>query len=799
VKNGGVARAEGGSHLAREAGVKRGEGGGTPPAKNWSTLELPAIRALLAERTSFAPGRELAEALAPTADLAEAERLQAETAAARDLLRAEPSTGLGGAHDIREALRRARLGGTLDPEQLVAIADTVRAALRTFEDVRPYPPLAAKTRFARPPADVAAAIENAIGGAGEVLDRASAKLGSLRADLRAAQARLQQRLDGLLRSSELLRVLQDPIVTQRGGRYVVPVKSEHRGAVKGIVHDQSASGQTVFVEPLEILEANNKLREAELAERAEVERILDELSRRVERAAPDLDAVVASLAAIDVVMAKAHLAEAHEATRPALGRDGVLDLVGARHPLLIEQGSVVPIDVRLGSDFRVLVITGPNTGGKTVTLRTIGLLVLMAACGLAIPAERGSKVPVVRRVFADIGDEQSIAQSLSTFSSHLRNVVATLAEAEAGDLALLDEIGAGTDPDEGAALAMAVLETLLARGVLVAATTHYPELKAFALGTPGVRNASMEFDPDTLRPTFRLHIGLPGASNAFAIASRLGMDPSIIERAQTHLSELHRSLERTLREAERHRTELAAKLEEARVAAVDAERVTTGAEREAARVRDEAQQALRRARAEADELILQTRRALRQAEEARDLAAKRNLVEEARAALAAVESARAASAPPERPSPIVPIAVGSPVLVDGVSDPGTLLAIDDKGVADVAAGMLRLRVPATQLRPAPEQADTMRSGRPRVTGGAPSVALQLDLRGARAEEALAVLDRYLNDAAVAGIARVRVVHGKGTGALRTAVRAALAEHPLVRAHEPAGPAEGGEGATIVQL
>ncbi|HEV8468151.1 MAG TPA: endonuclease MutS2 [Candidatus Limnocylindria bacterium] len=763
-------------------------------------LELPAIRALLAERTAFAPGSELAQALAPTSDLREAERLQDETAAARDLLRTSPSSGLRSARDIRDALRRARLGGTLDPEQLVAVADTVRAAEHLFADVRPYPPLAARARFARPPSDVAGAIENAIGATGEVLDRASVRLGSLRADLRAAQARLQQRLDGLVRSPDLARLLQDPIVTQRAGRYVVPVKAEHRGAVKGIVHDQSASGATVFIEPLEIMEANNVLREAELAERAEVQRVLDELSRRVERAAEDLDAVIVALAALDLALAKGLYADALEASRPVLNAEGILDLVDARHPLLIEQGSVVGIDVRLGGEFRVLVITGPNTGGKTVTLKTIGLLTAMAACGLAIPAASNSRVPVLRRIFADIGDEQSIAQSLSTFSSHLRNVVATLAEAERSDLALLDEIGAGTDPDEGAALAMAVLETLLERGVLVAATTHYPELKAFALNTPGVRNASMEFDSDTLRPTFRLHVGLPGASNAFAIAERLGLERSVLARADTHLGELHRSLERTLREAERQRTELAAALEEARVAAADASHATSDAEREAERLRDEAQRALRRARAEADELLLQARRALRQAEEAQDRAAKRNLVEEARAALAEAESARAASsAPSPAPPASVPIAIGAPVLVEGVAEPGTLLAIDDRGLADVAAGPLRLRVPAAQLRPAPQADAPLRSERAVVRGSAPSVPLQLDLRGARADEALAVLDRYLNDAAVAGIERLRIVHGKGTGALRTAIRAALAEHPLVRAHEPAAQSEGGDGATIVRL
>jgi DNA mismatch repair protein MutS2 len=769
--------------------------------RSLATLELPAVRALLAERSAYVPGRELALAIAPVSELRDAERLQDETAAGRALLRAQPSAGIGGAKDIRDALRRARLGGTLDPGQLLGVADTIRAAQKLFEDVAPYPPLASLAKFSRPPRALAEAIEHAISGTGDVLDRASPRLGSLRSDLRTAQARLQQRLDGLLKG-DLARALQEPIVTQRGGRYVVPVKSEMRGVVKGIIHDQSASGATVFIEPLEILEANNALREAELAERQEVQRILEDLSRRVEKDAEELDALVSALARLDLAMTKAQLAEFLDAERPALDATGRLDLIAARHPLLVAQGAaVVPIDVRLGSDFRALVITGPNTGGKTVTLKTTGLLVLMAACGLQIPAGRGSRVPVVRRIFADIGDEQSIAQSLSTFSSHLRNVVATLAEAEKGDLALLDELGAGTDPDEGAALAMAVLETLLARGVLVAATTHYPELKAFALSTPGVMNASVEFDSETLRPTYRLHVGLPGASNAFAIASRLGLETSVLERAESHLSELHRSLERTLREAERERTQLAGALDEARMAAEDARRATTDAERDAALVRDEAERSLRRAKTEADELLLQARRALRQAEQARDKAAKRNLVDEARESLADAERTRGASrTEPARPLGTTRIEVGKPVLVEGVSEPGTLLAIDDKGMADVAAGALRLRVPQSSLREAPSADErVVRSTRPTVGGSAPSVPLQLDLRGARAEDALAVLDRYLNDAAVAGIDRLRVVHGKGTGALRAAVRDMLASHPLVREVISAGPSEGGDGATIVRL
>ncbi len=765
-------------------------------------LELTAVRDMVAESTSFAPGRELAESMAPVTDVADVERLQDETAAARDLMRAVPSAGLRGARDIREGVRRSRLGGVLDPEQLVAVAATVRAAESLFGQVRPYPPLAARTRFVAVPRDVAQAIEHAISPEAEVLDRASVALASARAELRASLARLQQRVDALLHSSSLTKMLQEPIVTQRGGRYVVPIKSEFANAVKGIVHDRSASGATVFIEPLDILDANNRLREAELAEKAEVDKVLAELSRRVEAAADQLEATVGALAALDLILARGHFAETFDCVRPRLVTDGTIDLIHARHPLLVQQLAerVVPIDVRLGEGVRALIVTGPNTGGKTVTLRTIGLLTLMAECGLQIPAAPGSAVPVVRRVFADIGDEQSIQQSLSTFSSHLRNVVATLAEAESGDLALLDEIGAGTDPDEGAALAMAVLETLLERGTLIAATTHYPELKAFALNTPGVQNASVEFDPVTLRPTYRVHLGLPGASNAFAIAARLGLERPVLDRAEAHLSELHHSLERTLREAERARTDLAERLEGAKVTAGEAQRALEEARREAERIRDEARERLRRARAEAEDVLLQARRAIRQAEEARDRSSRRDLVEDARAALMEAETARDKIATAPEPRAMAPIAVGSPVRVEGMSEAGTLMSIDERGMAEVAAGALRLRVPATELRPAAAiDVAPVRSTRPDVRGSAAGLPLQLDIRGARAEEALEVLDRYLNDAAVAGYERVRIVHGKGTGALRAAVRSALAQHPLVREVATAGRAEGGDGATIVTL
>ncbi|MBA2370464.1 MAG: endonuclease MutS2 [Chloroflexi bacterium] len=783
--------------------------------KTLATLEFTSVREMLAERTSFAPGHELAAALEPASTLADAERLQDETASARELLRDLPAAGLGGAKDVRDALRRAALAGRLDPDQLVAVAETVRAAERLWADVDGRPALSARTRFARPPAGVATAIEHAISATAEVLDRASTGLASARSELRSAQSRLQQRLDALLRTPDLVRVLQDPIVTRRGGRYVVPVKAEHRGAVKGIVHDQSASGATVFIEPLEILDANNRVREAELAERREVDAVLDGLSRQVERAGEELRLTLDALAALDVILAKALLADAFGAERPALNADGVIDLIGARHPLLVARGGeVVAIDVRLGTDFRALIITGPNTGGKTVTLKTIGILVLMAQAGLQVPAERGSSVPVVPRVFADIGDEQSIAQSLSTFSSHLRNVVATLAGAQKGDLALLDEIGAGTDPDEGAALAMAVLETLLARGVLVAATTHYPELKAFALNTPGVANASVEFDAETLRPTYRVHVGLPGASNAFAIASRLGLERGVLLRAEAHLSELHRSLERTLREAERQRTELSAAMEEARIAQADAVRSLAEAQRDAERLRRTALEDAHQARREGEELVLQARRALRQAESARERSSRRDLLSEARAALEEAEGAARTSTPAPPSLANETFEVGDRVIVDGTTEVATVLSADGRGQVEVAAGAMRLRVRGESLRRAPDLANEQaRDGFARPSRRAPGirrdivesgrgieqVPLQLDLRGARAEEALIELDRYLNDAALAGYDRVRVVHGKGTGALRAAVSEALARHPLVRAHEIAARNDGGEGATVVTL
>ncbi len=514
--------------------------------KSIALLEFPAVRERLAAATGFPPGRRLAEALEPTSDPVLVEIGLEETAQARALLAEHPSAGIGGAHDIGPAVDRAARGGRLDAAQFAAIAQTLEAAARLRDvlgdDRRPL--LRELARGLHPLPALRSTLERSFDPTGELLDTASPRLGALRRATRIAYERLRTRLEQLVHSSEVSGALQDPLVTLRNGRYVIPVRAEARGRVKGIVHDASGSGQTLFVEPLVAVELGNAWREAQLAEAVEIERILDELSALVGSQAALLRETLGSLARFDLWSAKARLAEEMDATRAETAGRPELVLRGARHPGLT--GRVVPIDVELGVDFRALVVTGPNTGGKTVTLRTIGLLALMHQAGLHLPVDPGSRLPVFRDVFADIGDEQSVAQSLSTFSGHLRSIVRIAAAAGPGNLVLLDELGAGTDPTEGSALAQALLDHFLRRGALVAATTHYAELKVYAHTTPEARNASVEFDLETLSPTYHLRIGLPGGSQAFAIAERLGLPGEIVDAARSRLTEGQQAFEETL-------------------------------------------------------------------------------------------------------------------------------------------------------------------------------------------------------------------------------------------------------------
>ncbi len=497
--------------------------------------------------TSFEPSRELALATEPVADATHVGLLQDQTDEADRLLADQAQASIGGARDIRGALERAGRGGRLTPDELLEVGETLEATERFATRLKAWrgPHLSEVRDLLDPAPELASRIARSIDEGGEILDSASAELAAIRKRLRTAQDRVRERLNAMLRSKSMAGVIGEAIVTMRAGRYVIPIRAEAKGRVKGIVHDQSASGATLFVEPLTVVELNNKWTEASLAAEREEERILDELSRAVETRVDALRDSLNALARADLWLARARLGTAMDGVRPTIVEDAA-ELLSARHPLLGE--SAVPIDLRLGDRFgyRALVVTGPNTGGKTVSLKTLGLLSLMHQAGLRVPAADGARLPVFRRVMADIGDEQSIAQSLSTFSSHLRNVVRFVADAGPATLVLLDEVGAGTDPAEGSALAMAILSRLLDAGAMVAATTHYAELKTFATEHPGVSNAAVEFDVTTLRPTYRLTIGLPGKSQAFAIADRLGLPELILADARTRISAEHASMEETL-------------------------------------------------------------------------------------------------------------------------------------------------------------------------------------------------------------------------------------------------------------
>ena len=777
-------------------------------------LEFPAVRARLADATAFPPGRRLAEALEPSSDPVLVARGLDETDQARSFLTDRPAVGIAGAHDIGSAIERAARGGRLDPEQFLALAETLDATARVstaLADER-RPLLRDLGRNLHPLPALRSTLARSFDPTGEMLDTASPRLGGLRAAVRVAYDRLRRRLDSLV-SSELGGALQEPIVTLRNGRYVVPVKAEARSRVKGIVHDASGSGQTLFVEPLVVVELGNAWREAQLAEEAEVERILDELSLTVAGQAVALRETLDALARFDFWSAKARLAGEMDAVRAETAERTELVLLGARHPGLT--GRVVPIDVRLGDGYTALVVTGPNTGGKTVTLRTLGLLALMNQAGLHIPADAGSRLPVFDDVFADIGDEQSIAQSLSTFSGHLRRIVTIVEHAGPGTLVLLDELGAGTDPTEGSALAQALLDHFIRAGALVAATTHYAELKAYAHTTPAARNAAVEFDLETLSPTYRLTIGLPGGSQAFAIAERLGLSEAIVGDARSRLTESQRSFEATLASIRETEGATAEALDRARAAEARGADALREAQEERRRARREREDVVRAAREEADKLVEQlrddvrsTRRLLeRETVTAPALDEVMSRADEHLARLPAIEGPRR-----ELVSPPRSWRVGDRARSRSQGWEGRVIAMERGGKrATLESGGLRVTVPTDDLDATDGGGGTPgRSAKPPAAvqaGGiaglrldrAKSVASSLDLRGARVDEAVDALGRYLDDASLAGLDRVTIIHGLGTGALRDAVRFEAGNHPLVKSLRPGERGEGGDGATIVSL
>src|SRR4051795_2470102 len=616
-------------------------------------LEFPAIRARLAAATSFPPSRRLAEALEPSDDPVVVARGLDETDQARALVQERPGVGLGAAHDIGPAVERASRGGRLEPGPFLEIATTLDATARLAtllaDERRALLRDLGRELHALPA--VRSTLARSFDPVGELFDTASPRLGGLRAAVRVAYDRLRRRLDALV-GAELGSALQEPIITLRNGRYVVPVKAEARSRVKGIVHDASGSGQTLFIEPLVAVELGNAWREAQAAEHEEVGRILDELSALIAVNSAALRETLDAMARFDLWAAKASLAADMDATRAQTAERPEVVLLSARHPGLT--GRVVPIDIRIGDGYTALVVTGPNTGGKTVTLRTLGLLSLMHQAGLHVPAEAGSALPVFRDIFADIGDEQSIAQSLSTFSGHLRSIIRIVEAAGPGTLVLLDELGAGTDPTEGSALAQALLDHFIRAGALVAATTHYAELKAYAHTTPQARNASVEFDLETLSPTYRLTIGLPGGSQAFAIAERLGLPEDIVTDARSRLSESQQSFEATLASLKASEGATSEALDRARAAELRAAEALHAAQEERRRARRERDEAVRAARAEAERIVDDLRSEVRTTRESleRETVTAPILDDAVARAEAALEHLPESEPPPSEPEPV---------------------------------------------------------------------------------------------------------------------------------------------------
>jgi DNA mismatch repair protein MutS2 len=768
-------------------------------------LEYVHIRDRLRNLTVSPLGEEIAAGLTPSAEFAGVQEALQETDEARVLMR-EGELPLRGLRDVRGAVRRTRLAGTLRPEELVDVLWTLRAARLTksytLARAARAPQLGALARRIPDFADEEEAIEGAIGEDATVLDSASSELARIRRDIHQTQERVRAQLEHITRSPQYAKMLQDPIVTVRGDRYVVPVKQQYVSQFPGVLHDQSSSGATAFMEPLVSLQLGNRLRELQTAEIREIDRILTALSGRLGARAADLDDTLAAMARFDFAAAKGRLADAMDAVRPALSPEPSLVLDRARHPLLVarqarEGGEVVANDIALGDTYGTLVITGPNTGGKTVTLKTVGLLSLMAQSGLHVPAAEGSRCGIFSGVFADIGDEQSIEQSLSTFSSHMTAIVRILARAGEGTLVLLDEAGAGTDPAEGSALARAIIETLHASGARTIVTTHYSELKALAYQTPGIENASVEFDPRTLRPTYRLMIGTPGRSNALFIAERLGLSRAVADRARSYVDRDVVEIDKVLAgieadqkaaesrraEAERMRRDAEAdrREQETRVREAEAARDAAIAQAQA-----DARRIVERARAEVDEML----RALR-------LERNERTAQKIRRKLAEMGHA---AAPPRKPGPAgeapATLADGAHVRVVSLDAEG-IVARAERNHVEVRVGKMTVRVPRADLvsLETPEATAPAREG---PVPARPDLPSTLHLRGMTVDDAVYELEKYLDDALLSNLPRAVIIHGKGTGALRKAVHDVLGAHRGVRYHL-AAPSEGGDGATVVEF
>lgn len=790
--------------------------------KSIRTLELPRVLELLSEQAVSAEAKQRALRLRPETEPEEVLRLLDQTDAARNLIGLRGSPSFSGVKPVAEALDRADRGGALNTRELLTIADLLTAARRAKEYFNDE--AAEKTaidhlflslhgnRF------LEEKIKRAIPDEDTIADAASTELADIRRHMRAAQAKSRQILQKIISSPSYGKILQETIITQRDGRFVVPVKAEHKGDLPGLVHDISSTGATLFVEPMGVVQANNEYIELQAKEQKEIDRILAEFSAEAAAHREDIQWDYDTLVHLDLIFARGQLSYKMNAVRPEVRRDGAIHLRKARHPLL-DPKTAVPIDIELGDTFDTLVITGPNTGGKTVTLKTLGLLTLMTQCGLHIPAADRSAVSVYERVLADIGDEQSIEQSLSTFSAHMVNIVAILKEADRRSLVLFDELGAGTDPVEGAALAIAVIQQVRQAGARVAATTHYAELKTFAMTTAGVENASCEFDVETLAPTYRLLIGIPGKSNAFAISRRLGLPEDVIAAAQgqmsgesvrfedilTQLEEKRQALEKREQEADRL---LRQREEDARRAREFREQMERAKDNARSRGEAEAKRILRDARTAADQ-VFQELSEMRKAQAKAERMLNEN---EARAALRRTlnEAEEAVSRRDARqepiPKPSRPIRAGDLVEIPGVKTPAEVVSVGKDGTLQLKAGILKMKAKVDEVRLIEDDERAARKKTPSVTirqnadrALRASAARELDIRGMETLEAESVVENFISAAVMGKLETVTIIHGKGTGALRKAVHDILRRNKAVKSFRLGVYGEGESGVTVVTL
>jgi DNA mismatch repair protein MutS2 len=776
-------------------------------------LEFDKVKEQLLEHVSSTLGRDKVKQLLPSSDFQEVVRLQEETDEAVKVLRLKGNVPLGGIFDIRPYTKRAAIGGSLSPHELIQVASTIHASrqLKRFieelnEETNELPILAKYVERIIVLAELEEAIKHAIDESGEVLDGASETLRSLRQQLRTKEARVRERLESMIRSSNAQKMLSDAIVTIRNDRFVIPVKQEYRAHYGGIIHDQSSSGQTLFIEPQAIVELNNDLQAIRVKEQQEIERILLELSQKVGEYSSELETIVLVLAELDFMFAKARYSGKIKASKPLINNEGRISLIKARHPL-ISMDKVVANDISLGKDFSTIVITGPNTGGKTVTLKTVGLCTLMAQSGLQIPALDGSEMAVFGSVYADIGDEQSIEQSLSTFSSHMVNIVDILNKVDFNSLVLFDELGAGTDPQEGAALAISILDEVYKRGAKVIATTHYPELKAYGYNREGVVNASVEFDIETLSPTYKLLIGVPGRSNAFEISKRLGLDEKVINNARSYVGTDSSQVENMIASLESSRRQAEAELEEASELLKQAEKLHKDLQKQMIafyeykdtlyeKAEKEARAIVEKAKQEAEEIIrdLRKMRIEKHAEvkEHELIEAKRRLDE------AAPEKRESSKGKKQKNQKHI-FKPGDEVNVLSFNQKGHLIEKISDSEWQVQIGILKMKVNESDMEfinsPKPQETKPIAT----VKGKDYHVSLELDLRGERYEDALLKLEKYIDDALLAGYPRVSIIHGKGTGALRQGVQEYLKNHRAVKKIRFGEAGEGGTGVTVVEF